>query len=448
MAASIRGRLIALHLLAVALAAAILTSALHWRVALTADRLQQEALHAQALHIASFVHATDRGVTLDLPGQLQEHYGTDYGRYVLLVTDATGRTVFASRSQETPLAPVDADASDPRYFTTNLGTQRFYGVSVPVRVAGYRAIVQLAEDQSHRDSLLDDVVADFVPQAAWVIVGILLLLLLADLMIFDRALRPLMRASALAGEIGPERADLRLPEATMPREVRPLVRAVNAGLDRLADSLALERSFVADAAHELRTPLAILRAQAEALPDRAASRQLVADIDAMARIVQQMLDLADSDALTLQPGERADLAGVASEVAAFLAPMALAAGKEVELRGADAPLCVAGNATALFRAIRNLVENAIRHAPRSSTVQIEVRAGGSVVVRDRGPGVPEDQHEAIFQRFWRGDRRRTGGAGLGLAIVARIARTHGGSVRVGSPPGGGAEFVLQLCPCG
>ena len=100
----------------------------------------------------------------------------------------------------------------------------------------------------------------------------------------------------------------------------------------------------------------------------------------------------------------------------------------------------------MFQALRNLVENALRHAPEGGSVELCVESGGAAHVIDTGPGVPESERELVFQRFWRRDRQRASGAGLGLAIVARIAASHGGSIDVAEAPGGGADFVLRLPP--
>jgi signal transduction histidine kinase len=444
MRGSIRQRLIALHLVAVTLAAIVLTGTLYWRVMMTADQLHEQSLKEQAEQVAGFLHVKDGLPQLKLPKRLFDLYGNVYARYRLWVLDGTGHVVFASAPGTDPLVAGDPFADGASFFQATRDKRHFFGVNLPVVVEAHPAVVELAEDSAHRDALLDDIVADFLPEAVWVVVPILLLLLAADLIIFERALRPLVRASALAREIGPERTDLRLPESDLPQEVRPLVEAVNAGLDRLARGLEVQRGFVADAAHEMRTPLAILRAQAEALTNPAAACHLVADIDAMTRVIGQMLDMADSEALTLAPGETADLTDVAAEVIAFLAPMALEEGKELALVGEPEPVLVPGNATALFRALRNLVENAIRHTPRGSTVEVDVGRHGRVSVRDHGPGVPETQRALIFQRFWRGNRRQAGHSGLGLAIAARIARMHGGWISVGTAPGGGAEFALHV----
>jgi signal transduction histidine kinase len=304
--------------------------------------------------------------------------------------------------------------------------------------------IQISQDQAHRDVLIDDIVAEFLPHVAWVIIPILLVLLGIDLLIFGQALQPLEEASARAERIGPTRTDIRLPESRMPRDVLPLVHAVNQALDRLERGYIVQREFVADAAHELRTPLAILRAQVETIASQEATRTLLDDIDNMTRIVNQLIDVAESDTLMIKPDEVADLRAVAAEVAAFMAPVALSHGKGIALSGENGAVWVQGNGGALFQAIRNLVDNAITHTAPGTTVEIVVEDAGRVAVRDEGEGIPEAQRGLIFERFWRGDRRRAGSAGLGLSIVDRIVKAHGGDINVTDGPERGAVFTITL----
>jgi signal transduction histidine kinase len=224
----------------------------------------------------------------------------------------------------------------------------------------------------------------------------------------------------------------------------PLVSAVNQALDRLDHGFRLQREFTGDAAHELRTPLAILRTRIETLPDRETVKALQKDIEAMTRIVSQLLDIAELDDVILDPGERADLQRVCAEVAETIAPLALAQGKNVALSSADSPVWVRGNAEMLRRALRNVAENAIHHTRLGTAVEIVVGAAGTVDVFDDGPGIPAAERELIFRRFWRRDRRRSGGAGLGLAIVRRIVEAHAGSIAVENRPTGGAHFSLNF----
>lgn len=442
---SIKRRLIALHLVAVLAVAVVLPLALYWRVDATARDLHERALREQAEQIAQYLHRVPGGsVTLDLPDSIRQLYSAGYARYGFAILTRSGEVLFSSLSRDEPLFRTDTWRDTPTYFERDAGQARLFGASVPVTVGGEALWVQISQDQAHRDVLIDDIVAEFLPHVAWVIMPILAVLLGIDLAIFGRALRPLEAASRLAERIGPARTDIRLPETSMPKDVLPLVHAVNAALDRLERGFIMQRDFVADAAHELRTPLAILRAQVEATSDRDAADALLSDIDSMTRIVNQLIDVAESDTLTIRSGDVADLATVAAEAAAFMAPIAIAAGKHVAVSGDAGPIWVEGSAAALFQALRNLVENAITHTAQGTTVEVVLDEDGSVEVRDEGQGIPPEQRELIFQRFWRGDRRRAGSAGLGLAIVARIIKAHGGDISVADAPARGAVFMISL----
>ncbi len=167
------------------------------------------------------------------------------------------------------------------------------------------------------------------------------------------------QASEIARDIGPTRTDLRLPTDEIPREVRPLVSAINLALDRLEEGFRIQRDFTADAAHELRTPLSILRTRLDTLEDKQIGQALRNDVDGMAHIISQLLEIAELDAFVVDPLEKADLRSVTAEVAEFVAPLALAQGKDVALLGTTDPVWVKGNPEMLSRAIRNLAENAI-----------------------------------------------------------------------------------------
>ena len=442
---SIKGRLIAMHVIALVAAAVVLPLALYWRVDSTARDLHERALREQAEQIAQYLRrGADGNWALDLPDNLRHLYSISYDRYGFAVLTRSGRVLFSSREPDEALFPEKNFGAQPSYGERDVGKSRFFDASVPVTVDAETLWVQISQDQAHRDVLIDDIVAEFLPHVAWVIVPILLALLGIDLLIFRKALHPLEEASALAQKIGPTRTDIRLPEARMPRDVLPLVRAVNEALHRLEHGFTVQQEFVADAAHELRTPLAILRAEVEALADRQAASELLADIAGMTRIVNQLIETAEFDRLTIRPGEVADIRAVCTDVASFMAPVAVAQGRNIAVSGPEEPIWVEGNAGALFQAVRNLVENAVAHTAPATTVEITANRDGSIVVSDAGPGIPAEQRELIFQRFWRGDRRRAGSAGLGLAIVSRIVSAHGGGIRVSNAPTSGAGFSIIL----
>lgn len=310
------------------------------------------------------------------------------------------------------------------------------------------ARIVLARGPAEARDVIDWVGAELVGEVLPLILPLSLATIAVGFATVRGGLRPLRRLSAQAAGIGPDDAGARLGEAGVPQEALPLVRAVNRALDRLDAAFRRQRRFAANAAHELRTPLAVLRARLDALDDRAAAAGLTRDAERMARIVDQLLDVARLEARRAELTE-VDLVRVVRETLADLAPLALAEGKELELAAPNAPIVVRGDAGALSDALRNLLENALRVTPAGGAVETAVGADGAIEVRDRGPGVPAPMRERVFEPFQRGERsdgaaRRGAGAGLGLAIVAETAALHGGSVAVSDRPGGGAVFRLTL----
>ncbi len=201
--------------------------------------------------------------------------------------------------------------------------------------------------------------------------------------------------------------------------------------------------FAADVAHELRTPLAIMRTQLDNLGNREMTGALTRDLQAMSRLVSQLMESTRLDNLSLDTDERVDLREICAGVATMLAPIAIREGGGIELTGSQKPVMVFGNAHSLELAVRNLVENALRYSDRGTSVIIDVRNQPAVSVINKGPGIPADRRDAIFERFERADRRG-GGAGLGLSIVKRIVETHNGTIDVGDAPDGGTIFTIRM----
>jgi signal transduction histidine kinase len=446
---SIFSRIIFLHVIALVITAIFMPLVLYYFFKWAANDLHDQAMREQADLVAHYlVLRPDGSWTLDLPPALQDVYSQAVGRYAYAVLDDTGRVLFSSLKDRSPIFSADPRSSDVAYLDTRRGTAAVSGVSLVKEADGRRVWVQVGEDLTHRDVIIDDIVADFFKRVGWITLPMLLFLLAIDIVIFRRALRPLLNASEMAKKINPNRTDVRLPPEEIPKEILPLVQAVNQALDRLEAGFRVQREFTADAAHELRTPLTILRSRIDTLADRGASKALHQDIEGMARIVSQLLDIAELETFSIDPLEKADLRAICAEVAEFAAPLALARGKNIALSGSDASVWVNGNPEMLSRAIRNLVENAINYSPPGTTVEIVVENSGMVRVLDEGPGIKEDERELIFQRFWRRDRRRTGNAGLGLSIVQRIADTHAATVSVENRPTGGANFSLSFARVG
>ncbi len=446
---SIFSRIIFLHVIALVITAIFMPVVLYYFFKWAANDLHDQAMRDQADLVAHYlVLRGDGSWTLDLPPALQDIYSQAVGRYAYAVLDDTGRVLFSSLKDRSPIFSADPRSSNVAYLETRRGNAAVSGVSLSKEADGRRVWVQVGEDLAHRDVIIDDIVADFFKRVGWITLPMLLFLLAIDIVIFRRALRPLLNASEMAKKINPNRTDVRLPPEEIPKEILPLVQAVNQALDRLEAGFRVQREFTADAAHELRTPLTILRSRVDILADRGISKALHQDIEGMARIVSQLLDIAELETFSIDPAEKADLRAICAEVAEFAAPLALAKGKNIALSGSDASVWVNGNPEMLSRAIRNLVENAINYSPPGTTVEIVVESNGMVRVLDEGPGIKEDERELIFQRFWRRDRRRTGNAGLGLSIVQRIADTHAATISVENRPTGGANFSLSFARVG
>jgi signal transduction histidine kinase len=442
---SVVGRAIALHLIAIAVTSIFMPLALYLMLRHAADDLHERALREQADELVRLIdRGPDGSLRVRLTPSLADLYSPDYARYSYAIGAPDGRVLLSSFPQPHPITNGTPPMNETRTFSGTYDGIEIFGISEPMEIAGEKLWVEVSQDLAHRDVLIDDIVADFFTRVGWITAPILLLLLVIDVAIIHRAMRPVIAASNLAERIGPLRTDLRLPEAGMPREVRPLVHAVNQALDRLEEGFRGQREFTADAAHELRTPLAILRTQIDMIADRELARSLGNDVENMSRLVNQLLEMAELDTFVISPDETADLFTVSADVAAYLAPIALANNKRVAVLGARGPVLVNGNPDMLGRAVRNLVENALVHTPSGTTVEITVDARGAITVSDRGPGVPPAEREHIFRRFWRRDRRRQGSAGLGLSIVARIAERHGARVLVGDRMGGGAAFTLSF----
>jgi signal transduction histidine kinase len=442
---SIISRIVILHVIAVAITSILMSLALSWLLNRATINIHNDAMEEQAASVAHHLIARpDGSLALELPPNLQGLYSQPYGRYSYAVVDERGKTLFSSLRDRAPIFSVEPGAAAVQFQETHNAGAVISGANVRRVVGGRTVWVQAAEDMANRDVLIDDIVDDFYKNVGWITLPILLVLLVTDIAIFRRALRPLRQASEIAQQISPARTDVRLPLGEIPSEVRPLVSAINQALDRLDQGFRVQREFTADAAHELRTPLSILRTRVETLDDQRIAKALHLDIEAMSRVVGQLLDIAELEAFTIDPLERADAQGVCAEVAESIAPLALEQGREIALLGVSTPVWVKGNAEMMKRAIRNLAENAIKHAPPESVVEFVVEESGTVKVLDRGPGIAPEERELIFQRFWRRDRNQQGSTGLGLSIVQRIVELHGASIAVENRVLGGAEFSLHF----
>ena len=258
-----------------------------------------------------------------------------------------------------------------------------------------------------------------------------------------RSLRPLVAAAREADKISIVERNDRLDVTRLPAEASDFASAINRLLDRVADLVSSQRLFIARAAHELRTPLSIMMLELGHLKDPSGKR-LEADVRAMSAIVDQLLALARLEATPRSSLGSVDIATVTRELVSRMLEWVERDGhrlKFVSHREAD----ITGDEVALRDAVRNLIENAVKHTPPGTLIQIEVAKDASIVVEDSGPGVGTLPAEELQQPFRKGST--TGdGAGLGLAIVRQAAELHGGRLEIGRSVLGGARFVMSFPP--
>ena len=364
-----------------------------------------------------FVIRDERGMTLS-GGQIPERY-----RAVLDELPYLGRLEFSK-----PASAEDSVTALARWRDTAAGRVQIFTIAHPF--LSWRRLLGGASYMSLVFSL---------PILALVVI----VTVLATPVIVTRAFAGLEALRRQADAIDVDREGVRLSASPVPAEVQPLVEAVNAALDRLDRGYERQRRLLADAAHELRTPIAILNAHVEDLPPGPDRQRLSEDAARLSTLAGQLLDL---QRLELQPARfrKLELNALARRVIAAIAPLAFRAGYGVDFQPAPGEVWVEGDETALERALSNLLQNAIDHGGRRGEITLLVSPEGSLSVMDEGEGVPQAARERIFEPFHRlGEEGR--GAGLGLNLVQRIAGLHQGRVDCLDREGkAGACFRLTL----
>jgi len=449
---SLTARGVLILLFATAAAAAAAVGLLFNRNSVVIADAEVEALATRANELALGLRRNEVGDwQLQLPRHVAGRFDPAYRRSFYAVRDQSGRPILSSMDPmpgEVPMVLPNSEVEELATFRVRRGGILLQGVSIPVAVEGTPLIIQVADNIEHPDRIVDDLSADFLRRVSWVVLPVFAALAVVAFATLRLCMRPIEALSRQAATLPDGRIGERLPEDGTPREILPLVSAMNAALERAERAYAAQRNFTAEAAHQMRTPLAVLKTHAELIQDRRAGEMLGADVVALERIVEQLLALAEVDAAENGSGSApVDLAALAEAAMRFLDPLAARQGVDLMLEAPPDPVLVQGHEEPLYQAILNLLQNAIDCSPRGGTVSVRVQVPGTVAVADQGLGVPEHQRHLVFRRFWRAQSDRAGrrrGAGLGLAIVQRVAELHRGSVVVEPAPGGGACFRLSM----
>ncbi|QDX81314.1 hypothetical protein B9N43_08705 [Denitratisoma sp. DHT3] len=416
--------------LAIVLVIWVALSALAWRKAIhEADELFDAHLAQTAALLAAFVGDGGAAGVEHLP----THH---YARKVAFQVWEDGHLRVHSRAApDAPLSPVAEGFSDARIGGAAWRVYSLRGVAP-------RQLIQVGEAHDARHAVASELARQLLKPLALA----LPLLVLALTLLIRSSLAPLSRLADSIGQRSPDRLDA-IPLAGTPGELRPILERLNGLLGRIARSMEQERRFTADAAHELRTPLAAMRthaqvAQASRDEDerRRALANVVAATDRATHLVEQLLTLARLDSGSRGAGLiDCELRACAAEAVARSAPQALARGIELVLEEGP-PLPILGQPVLLSVLLRNLLDNAVRYSPPGSQVRVVLERGAdgvaALAVVDQGPGIPAEERAQVLDRFYRIAGSGESGSGLGLSIVARIAELHGARLALADGPAG------------
>lgn len=433
---SLIARVLLAEIITILLASLLLWQTTAGLLGRTVYRFQERGLTSQAFAVlrATSLVGQDRW-SVQLPAQVRPIYDTGYDGRAYMLLDSRGRVLSASRFNQPEIA-----SSVPRLAERTLFHRGdVFGLSLPASLSGRSVWIVVTLNERGPGAIIDDVARAFLWDYLGIPLGLLLLLPVVNGLLLKHMVRTISLVSTAAKNIGTREFDRRLDETGLPLEVTPLVRATNDLLDRLQASFRLQMEFSANLAHEIRTPLATLKAQLDALEDDGLRVRTGHQIDRIAHILSQLRDLAALEDMSTSQTERIDLSSIAVEVIARMAPRAVAERHHLAFAG-DEEIVVRGNATLIDLALTNLVDNAIKHTPRGTTVTVEA-CRSSLVVKDDGPGVVSADADLLTKRYWRADWSRTDSAGLGLSIVQRIMDVHGGRLEL-EVPGPGAVFRL------
>ncbi|MBN9454356.1 MAG: sensor histidine kinase N-terminal domain-containing protein [Bosea sp.] len=458
MSRSLRAELLAWLLLPLAAVVAFNGWSLHRDAMRTADLITDRTLLASARVIAEQVKEADGRVEALIPPSALEMFASpERDKVIYRVLSPSGELIAGFPDVVAP--PAQPRGLEPAYYEGTFRTEAMRAVALaqPVisKVDGGNALVIVATTLHGRDRLVDEIWQTSLRDQL-LLVGIAALLTLFGL---HRGLAPLLRLRDELRSRDPESLKA-LDRNRVQGELRPVIDALNHALDRVQAYIALQRRFVADASHQLRTPLAVLKTQvamARRDDDSQTRHEALAAIDgridSMARLVNQLLTLARAE-----PGGAAlrkdvlDFNEVTRTALESLAGIAFDRAIDLSFEAATAALPVRGHVTLLRELVLNLVENALRHIPQGSAVAVKLEQGEAgllLVVEDNGPGIPEADRERVFQRFHRLAAATVEGTGLGLAIVREIVTAHDGTIALMEtqpPPGLRVEVRLPAAP--
>jgi signal transduction histidine kinase len=401
-----------------------------------------------AVSVAREVEYVNGGLHLDLPRQAQDLLEWDPHDRIYFRVDTDQDGLIAGSPD---LIPPDSRGRDVLFQDGWVRGKEVRLVTISTTNNGQGVRVAVAETLNKRKRLAKEVLVTVViPQL--LLIGLAVLLIRTGI---RRGLTPIADLEQAVNSRTP--GDLRsLPEGDVPKELRPFTRAINGLMARLGKSIESQNRFIADAAHQMRTPLAAIKVQLERAqrePDREgqaeALRQTLATLDRTSRLSNQLLTLARAEARPNASSHyvRLDLRSVTFDVGVAWVPKALAQGADLGFADPRQEVPVVCDQSLLAEAVNNLIDNALRYAGPSPKVTLGVLPadgdhGAILFVEDDGPGIPVPEREAVLERFYRVPGSPGSGSGLGLSIVRVIIQAHGGDITFKDPDHGGFQVGL------
>jgi two-component system sensor histidine kinase QseC len=391
----------------------------------TMKAFKKRTLQDQAQELLSGMQAGPDGKpTIVPPPDWAQAYRSTERKFAYTLYDSSHSSTAFSPNLDAPL-PLPAPGTGAGVHIVGPGRRAVLAVPAP-----NGSLLVVAREQADPEALAESLIEEN-SEHYLVLVPFALAAPLLIWWISGWSLRPLARASREAAAIGPAAPEARISTADIPVEIQPLVDAANGALDRLAEAYEAERRLTADAAHQLRTPVAVLdlRLQRAKLDGRVDWTAIAADMGQLRRLLDQLLAMAHKDHAARTDAIPANLSRIVRETAAQMLPIAEEAGRTITVRAADNAIVI-GRPDDLRDMVANLLDNAIVHGRGEITVSVCRKANGRgdeivLEVADEGEGVAEGLEEAVFDRF-RKATANSPGAGLGLAIVRQVVRSHGG----------------------
>lgn len=425
---SLSGKLLATSSLAIVATSILVVCALLMALSWSRDMWIQGHLVQEAAMIESALRYSEKGIPNAIALSAREHaiYSALPNDMIYRVLDAKGHVLLASDTSTSPLTPInDSFQSGPSRQQADHNGILLDVATVPFSHNGSTYYIQATQSRRMRE-ISNSRETELMMRISLSAALIAMILFSAVVLLTLRyVLRPLRDVSSAAERIEPQNLTARLNADDLPSELHGLITAFNAALARIEHGYRVQQNFLATVAHELKTPLSLIRSEIE-LNGTTDRKALLNDVDYMARQIQQLLHLAEVSEAQNYLLEPTNPAGIAQETADFLGRISEQRKVSVAIVAPSHPVLVPADPGALYILIKNLLENAIRHSRPGGHIVIGVTANG-FSIRDYGTGLALEDLQHIFKRFWRGAESHEG-AGLGLSICQEIARAHGWSI--------------------